>query len=220
MKLAFSCHSYSFLQPVTGREGGTFLGSEAATDSISESKAEVRGALKALMQTLHIRSEACAALLRNPGDHFPSGAYVRLMLGDNNQEPSTRFADLVKARLAEVQDQLRAGVQAVQITEGVVQAFHVEPKQHIITLIPEAKLAEYQYQRITEMGPVFLAALAMPAEWVTQCRICGRWFPRRNNRQTVCRLPDEHGRQWCVREANRQRRKNLYKANQEGTANG
>jgi len=162
--------------------------------------------LRHIMALLSLRSDTVAALLRNPRDSYPSGGLVRLML-KQQQDPSERFANLVRVRLGEVEQQLEAGVHALRIGQELAGLCKIEPKEHLITVVSGADLGGYKLRTPDEWATVAIASLAVPADWVHHCQVCGRAYVARNSRQAICRLPDERGRLRCVRQAERERRK-------------
>jgi hypothetical protein len=145
-----------------------------------------------------------ADLLRNPGESYPDGALVRLMLS-KKQEPSERFAALVEARLAEVESQLTAGLRALDIAGRVRRVFIVTAKRHLIDLLSPQDIDRKDLTRADGKALV-TAALAVPADMLSVCRICRQPFIRRSVAQTVCRRTDDDGRYECVRKAERVRR--------------
>ncbi len=168
-------------------------------------RTRVAADLRAIQSTLSLPPSGIAALLRNPGDSYPVDGLVRLMLSQT-QTPSARFAELATKRRAEVESQLQAGLQVTTIAGQYQRAFHVSPKQHIVTIVPESELAGAEYRQPDELATIVIASLAVPAEWIATCPECGRVFVRRNSRQRVCRRPDESGRYPCVLAQNRKRR--------------
>ena len=168
-------------------------------------RAAVANNLRHIMSTLSLDSVSTAALLRNPGDRYPGDALVRLML-TQAQNPSDRFTKLVETRLAEVNAQLQEGVQVSTIAGHYQSAYLVQPKQHLITVIPEALLQEADFRSPEALSTIVIASLAVPAEWIAKCPICDRAFVRRSTRQAVCRRTDSAGKCPCVREQSRRTR--------------
>ena len=176
------------------------------TEGIRPTRESVAAGLRRIMALLSLRSDTVAALLRNPHDRYPSGQLVRLMIAQR-QDPSERFSNLVRVRLAEVESQLEAGVQALRIGQELAGLYKVEPKEHLITVLSGADLSGAEFRSPDELATVAIASLAIPFDWVHRCRVCNSPFVARNSRQLICRRPDERGRFPCVRQAERERRK-------------
>ncbi|MHB1134768.1 MAG: hypothetical protein ACYC4L_20540 [Chloroflexota bacterium] len=169
-------------------------------------RAKVAREIAELMQLLGLSStEQLAALLRNPGDSYPSGALIRTYRLQRQDAPA-RFVDLLRARRREVEEQLAEGIAALQIAERVTKVYRVEPKRHVITILSEAELAEAELRPLDATANVVVAALAVPAEWIHTCEICGRPYIARNARSRTCYRRDAQGRYVCRRKAQRLRR--------------
>jgi len=167
----------------------------------------VAGQLRRISKLLGgLSSVDVARLLRNDGDRYPGDGLVRLML-EQAQDPSVRFADLVSTRLAEVESQLQAGVQAIILAGRVRQVAYVQPKRHLVTLATAAQLGPAALSDPEDWGSIVLAAIAsVPGDWIGVCAVCGQEFIRRSRRMMVCRRVDDSGRYGCVRESERKRR--------------
>lgn len=169
-------------------------------------RAQLAREITELMQLLDLRTtEQLAALLRNPGDSYPSGALIRTYRLQRQDAPN-RFVDLVRTRRHEVEEQLAAGIAALQIAERVTKVYRVQPKQHVITILSEAELAQAELRPLDATATVVVAALAVPAEWIHTCEICGRPYIARTARSRVCYRRGADGRYVCRRKANRLRR--------------
>jgi hypothetical protein len=169
-------------------------------------RAQLAREITELMQLLDLRTtEQLAALLRNPGDSYPSGALIRTYRLQRQDAP-LRFVGLVRARRREVEEQLAEGIAALQIAERVTKVYRVQPKQHVITILSEAELAQAELRPLDTTATVVVAALAVPAEWIHTCEICGRPYIARTSRSRVCYRRDGDGRYVCKRKAERLRR--------------
>ena len=184
-----------------------FRGSSGKVTKLrSWTRSTVTTELRELMALVGLkRAEHLASLLRNPGERYPSGGLVRTYLLGHQDAPE-RFIALVRTRRAEVEEQLTEGIQAVQIAEKVVGIYRVMPKKHVITILSADQLAQAELQPLEDLKNVVVASLAVPAEWVRQCAICGQPFVARSSRSTVCYRRDRNGRYNCRREAERRRR--------------
>lgn len=159
-----------------------------------------------LMQLVALRSaEQLAALLRNPGESYPSGGLIRTYLLQRQDAPS-RFVDLVRVRRQEVESQLANGIQALQITDRARKVFLVEPKQHIITILEESELANVKLRTVDDVCVVLSAGLTVPRDWIKECTICRRYFVSPWPRSQVCARV-ENGKMACRQEAARRRRR-------------
>ena len=160
-----------------------------------------------LMDLLGLRTTAhLAALLRNPRDDYPSDGLIRTMRA-GRQQPSTKFVTLLRARRAEVEDQLHSGLQSLTIADAVQGVYRVTPKRHLITILDEddCQSAEFRAPEYGGLPTVISATLAVPRDWVKSCDICGKPFLARNTNTRYC-YRTEDGVNWCRREAARRRR--------------
>lgn len=161
-----------------------------------------------LMAILRLKTTVeMAALLRNPGDDYPSDGLIRTMrLG--RQMPSGKFVKLLRARRREVDDQLQAGLQALEIGDQIIGVYHVTPKRHLHPILLAADLEGENVKGSMESLPEILAAsLSVPHEWVGSCVVCGRPFLRRSTQSKYCYRVNENGVNECRREAARRARK-------------
>lgn len=170
-------------------------------------RAHVAGQLRKISKLLGgLSSLDMARLLCNDGDHYPGDGLVRLMLAES-QDPSRRFADLVAARLAEVESQLEAGVAAIMLAGKVRQVAVIRPKRHVVTIATARQLGPAALSDPEDWAPIVLAAIAsVPGDWIGVCDVCHQEFIRRSSRMRVCRRVDDTGRFACVRESQRRRR--------------
>lgn len=160
-----------------------------------------------LMHLLSLRTTAhLAALLRNPGDDYPSDGLIRTMRA-GRQQPSTKFMHLLRVRRAEVEEQLRSGLQSLTIAGAVQGVYRVTPKRHLITILDEEDClsAEFRSPEYGGLPVVISASLAVPREWVKSCDVCEKPFLARNTNTRYC-YRTENGVNWCRRVAARQRR--------------
>jgi hypothetical protein len=185
-------------------------------EQLRPTRAQVGAKLARLSKLLGGLSSAdMSRLLRNPGESYPGGGLVRLMLAES-QDPSVRFSDLVSARLAEVESQLQAGVQAFTLAGRVRQVAYIQPKRHMITLATAEQLGPAALSDPEDWGAIVLAAIAsVPGDWIGVCAVCHQEYIRRSRRMMVCRRVDDTGRYACVREAQRQRRAARREATRE-----
>ena len=183
-------------------------GSEEVARESSLTRPALAQALRELMDLTGLKSTLqLAALLRNPGDRYPSDGLVRTYLLER-QEPSERFTQLVRFRKAEVESQLASGVAALEIAGRVTSIYRIEPKQHLITILDTQQLSVAEFVEPGELTEVMAASLVVPREWVRRCEICDRPFIARSTRSRVCYRRDESGRIACKLEAARRRRRN------------
>jgi hypothetical protein len=163
--------------------------------------------LRELMELVGIDSaERLAALLRNPGDSYPSGGLVRTYLLQRQDAPA-RFIELVRARRREIESQLEGGVQALEIADRVNKVYLVEPGKHLITILDRNELADARLYTIDEISAIISASLTVPRQWVRQCMICDRYFISPSPRSQVCpRRKGDSGTDSCRQEAARRRR--------------
>lgn len=176
-------------------------------EQVRPTRAQVAAKLARLSSLLGGLSSAdMSRLLRNDGDRYPGPGLVRLMR-EQAQDPGVRFADLLTARLAEVESQLQAGVQAITLAGRVRQVALIQPKRHLITLATAEQLGPAALSDPEDWGGIVLAAIAsVPGDWIGVCKVCHQEYIRRSRRMEVCRRVDDTGRYACVREAQRQRR--------------
>jgi hypothetical protein len=170
-------------------------------------RAPVAGQLRKISKLLGgLSSLDMARLLRNDGAVYPGDGLVRLMLAES-QDPSRRFADLVAARLAEVESQLEAGVSAIMLAGRVREVAVIRPKRHVVTIATAKQLGAAALGDPEDWTPIVLAAIAsVPGDWIGVCAVCGQEFIRRSSRMRVCRRVDDTGRFACVRESQRRQR--------------
>ena len=169
---------------------------------MSYDRAAIAAEIRSLEELLGLTSSShIAALLRNPGEDYPSSGLVRTYLRCL-ADPTERFVRLLRARREEVEAQLEEGVQAVAIADRVTGIVRVVPKQHVITLLSAEELdqAEYTAAANGALAVTVLASLAVPTDWVRRCRLCGRPFVARSSRSGLCYRRDEQGRYHCRRE--------------------
>lgn len=172
-------------------------------------RGEISGEIRELMKVLDLSNAGqVAALLRNEGDRYPSPGLVRTYLGEL-ADPSEKFVKLLRVRRDEVETQLVAGVQAVQIGEALHAIFRVQPKKHVITILSQEELDRADYRRASngELTVTVLASLAVPQHWLHTCKVCGRPFVARSSRSQCCYRRDERGKFACRLELRRRERR-------------
>lgn len=168
--------------------------------------------LRELMDLTCLKSTLqLAALLRNPGDRYPSDGLVRTYLRQR-QDASDRFTELVRVRKAEVESQLAAGIAAVEIAGRVAGVYQIEPKRHVITILDGRELAEAEFVEPEDLAAVVAASLVVPREWVRYCSVCSRPFIARSSRSSACYRRDSQGRLACKLEAARRQRRDRRQA--------
>jgi hypothetical protein len=164
--------------------------------------------LRDLMSLLKLQTTVeVAALLRNPGEHYPSDGLIRTMLLAR-QTPSARFVRLLRARRKEIDLQLKAGVYAFELAGRVRGVYQITPKRHLIPILKQAELESENVcgKDIASASAIIAASLSVPHEWVGECQICGRPFLRRSSRSRYCYRLNDRGVNECRREAARRAR--------------
>ncbi len=164
--------------------------------------------LRDLMSLLDLQTTVeVAALLRNPGDHYPSDGLIRTMLLAR-QTPSAKFVRLLRARRKEIDLQLKAGVYAIELAGRVRGVYQITPKRHLIPVLKQGDIESegISAEDIVSASAIIAASLSVPHEWVGECQICGRPFLRRSSRSRYCYRLNERGVNECRREAARRAR--------------
>lgn len=153
-----------------------------------------------LMATLRLNpTEELAAVLRSPGDSYPSYGLVRTYR-NCTALPSARFIDLLHQRRIEVEEQItRGGIQAPRTPGHDVRVYEVTPKRHLITIISSAEIrgADLEALDSPDRWQEAVAALAVPSEWVGYCAICGLPFIHRTSNAKYCYRRDAEGHFVC-----------------------
>lgn len=162
-----------------------------------------------LMTLLELRTtEELAALLRNPGEDYPSSGLIRNMR-QGQQAPSARFVTLLHARRREVDLQIRAGIYAFELAGKVRAVYHITPKRHLVPLLRQHDLEGEHVtgENMAASVPAIIAAsLSVPPAWVAACAVCGRPFLRRSSRSRYCYRLNENGVNQCRRQGRRNKR--------------
>ncbi len=186
----------------------------AATNTERVSPVQAARMIDELMALLGLDSIQFARFLRNPGSDYPSDGLVRTMrLG--KQLPSAKFSELLTTRYREVQEQLRVGVQAIELDGEVLGVYQVTPKRHLVTII-DRKTLQRMGERSPDVNslPVMLSAcLDVPDGWIQECEICRRPYLARTSRSRFCYRTDDKGIMVCRREARKR-----WRATRKGAA--
>lgn len=174
------------------------------TEAVHLSAQQVADDLLDLMARLNLATAAqLAALLRSPGDDYPTAAQVRLYrLG--RQAPTARFSTLLAVRRAEIERDLAAGALAPQ--QDGPETVRIEPRRYMVHVLEPEDIERAAFLPADAAGALVSAALAVPREWLHRCEVCGRPFIARTARSRYCYRRDEAGRYACRREAARRRK--------------
>ena len=186
------------------------------------SKAQIRQDIQTLLLELapfglH-NAEQVAALLRKENSDdptFPSGAYIRLMLGKADKpDPSERFTDRFYGLKTWVEKQLSNGsADLATIANKLIIRDDYDPTTKIRFVTTHNRTLELRDVVIVENADSLIGALVyVPPDWIGQCDAenCGRFFLRRSTRAKYC--GPEHRRV----EANRRRRERKAQARNAG----
>lgn len=158
------------------------------------SKTQIRTDIQSLLADLQIiglaNAERVAAMLREPESddpHFPSGAYVRLMLGKSDKpDPSERFCN----RFYDLKDWV-----GQQLTNGNGSGLaNIRGKLHIpedyydptnkirFITMPSHKLDLGDVIPVEDDNGLINGMVYIPSDWIGQCHAenCARLFLRRS----------------------------------------
>jgi hypothetical protein len=182
------------------------------------SKNQIRSDIQLLLSDLApfglANAEQVAALLREPKSDdptFPSGAYVRLMLGKADKpDPSERFCDRFYGLKAWVEKQLGNGsAELAAVTDRLIIRDSYDPTPRIRFVTTHGRALELKEVVIVENADSLIGGLVyIPPDWIGQCHAenCAQFFLRRSANAKFHSLD-------CRRaETNRRRRERKAKA--------
>jgi hypothetical protein len=162
------------------------------------SKAQIRADIQGLLSSLApfglANAEQVAALLRDDKSDdvtFPSGAYVRLMLGKADKpDPSERFADRFYGLKAWVEKQLGNGhAELAAITDKLIIRDTYDPAPRIRFVTTQGRALQFKEVVVVQDADDLIGALVyLPPDWIGQCHLdsCAKFFLRRSTRAMYC----------------------------------
>lgn len=178
-------------------------------------KAQIRTDIQVLLSdlaTLNLsNAEQIAALLREPESDdpsFPSGAYIRLMLGKADKpDPSERFCDRFYGIKAWVEEQLSNGqAELIATIDKIIIRDNYDPTSKIRFVTTRGALKLKELAVVENEGLVTGGLVYIPPDWIGQCHAenCATFFLQRTASAKYCGLGcrrAEHNRRQRERRA-------------------
>lgn len=161
-------------------------------------KAQIRTDIQALLSDLATvnlsNAEQIAALLREPKSDdpsFPSGAYIRLMLGKSDKpDPSERFCDRFYGIKAWVEKQLSNGsAELIAAADKLIIRDNYDPTSKIRFVTTGNRALKFKELAIVEREGIVTGGLVyIPPDWIGQCHAedCATFFLCRSASARYC----------------------------------